>query len=125
MRISMLGLALVMLGCAQAVPVDAADEKKEEKEEAAIGLGDGPGRNFVNLKAKGLNLDFIIKPKKKGDPEKGILWKQPLGNLAYGGPVIAGGRIFVGTNNERPRDGKLDGDHGIVMCFEEKSGKFL
>ena len=27
-----------------------------------------------------------------------------LGSMAYGGPVIAGGRIFVGTNNESPRD---------------------
>src|SRR5439155_3847619 len=48
-----------------------------------------------------------------------------LGGHAYGGPVIAGGRIFVGTNNEEPRDRKVRGDKGVLMCFREKDGKFL
>ena len=41
------------------------------------------------------------------------------------GPVIAGGKIFVGTNNERPRDPSIKGDKGILMCFRESDGKFL
>src|SRR5262249_49596336 len=41
------------------------------------------------------------------------------------GPVIAGGRIFVSTNNGHPRDPKIRGDKGVVMCFRESDGKFL
>src|SRR5262249_24848084 len=54
-----------------------------------------------------------------------ILWVQDLGSKAYGGPVVADGKIFVGTNNEKPRDPQVKGDKGIIMCFEEKTGKFL
>ena len=31
-------------------------------------------------------------------------WKATLGGNAFGGPVVAGGRIFVGTNNFKPHD---------------------
>src|SRR4029077_7483832 len=35
------------------------------------------------------------------------------------------GRIFVGTNNNNPRDKKIHGDKGVLMCFRESAGKFL
>ena len=65
-----------------------------------------------------------------------LLWKADLGTKAYGGPIVSGGKIFVGTNNQRPRnperdverakDGAIEPiDRGVVMCFDEKSGKFL
>jgi outer membrane protein assembly factor BamB len=38
---------------------------------------------------------------------------------------VAGGRIFVGTNNAKPRDPAFQGDKGVLMCFEEATGKFL
>src|SRR5262249_28572432 len=44
---------------------------------------------------------------------------------AYGGPVVAGGKIFIGTNNNNPRDPAIKGDKGIIMCFDEKTGNFL
>jgi outer membrane protein assembly factor BamB len=81
-------------------------------------------RNMVNTIDKGVAEKF--------DPEgEQLLWKASLGSRAYGGPVIAGGKIFVGTNNEQPRnkrDVDKNGqpiDRGILMCFEEKTGKFL
>ena len=30
-----------------------------------------------------------------------VVWKADLGSRAYGGPTVAGGKVFVGTNNER------------------------
>ena len=33
-----------------------------------------------------------------------VKWKATLGSRAYGGPIIAGGKVFVGTNNENPRN---------------------
>ena len=45
--------------------------------------------------------------------------------MAYGGPVVAGGRIFVGTNNDHPPDPSIKGDKGVMMCFNESDGAFL
>ncbi len=63
----------------------------------------------------------------KWDPGSGlnIKWSAPLGSQTYGNPVISGGKVFVGTNNEGKRNPKLTGDHGVVMCFQESDGKFL
>jgi outer membrane protein assembly factor BamB len=55
----------------------------------------------------------------------GVKWVARLGNQSYGSPVVAGGRVFVGTNNDAPRDPRIDGDRGVLMCFDEKSGQFL
>jgi outer membrane protein assembly factor BamB len=102
-------------------------------------FGGAPDRNFVNLAATGLSHEF---PKSEDDEKVRVLgnrvkWKEPLGSRAYGGPTVAAGKVFVGTNNENPRnkrdrgkatDDDPDGpplDKGIVMCFDEKTGKFL
>lgn len=63
----------------------------------------------------------------KWDPASGlnIKWTAALGSQTYGNPVISGGKIFVGTNNEGKRNPKLAGDRGVVMCFNEADGKFL
>jgi outer membrane protein assembly factor BamB len=102
-------------------------------------FGGTPGRNFVNTSKTSLSADF---PKSDDDPKVHVLgnrvkWKETLGSRAYGGPIVAGGHIYCGTNNENPRnkrdrgkptDDNPDGpplDRGILMCFEEKTGKFL
>jgi outer membrane protein assembly factor BamB len=91
--------------------------------------GGSPGRNMVNL-TDFFNLTFL-------DAEKGLplLWKVDLGSRSYAQPVVAGGKVFVGTNNERPRN-RRDGkwitvdefepiDKGILMCFDAATGQFL
>ncbi|MBL9130576.1 MAG: pyrrolo-quinoline quinone, partial [Verrucomicrobiaceae bacterium] len=55
---------------------------------------------------------------------KNCLWVAKLGSQTYGTPVIANGQVFVGTNNESPRDEKHTGDRGIVMVFDEYTGEF-
>ncbi len=59
------------------------------------------------------------------DKPQNIKWSVALGTKTYNGVVIADGRIFIGTNNGNPRDPKITGDNGVLMCFDEKSGKFL
>jgi len=54
-----------------------------------------------------------------------VKWVVKLGSQAYGNPTIAGGRVFVGTNNEVPRDPKHQGDRGVVYALDEKTGAFL
>lgn len=56
---------------------------------------------------------------------KNIKWSVKLGSQAYGNVTVAGGKVFVGTNNESPRNPALKGDRGVLMCFDEKTGKFL
>ncbi len=54
-----------------------------------------------------------------------VKWVAPLGSQTYGNPVVAGGRVYVGTNNDRPRDAKHQGDRGILLCLDEQTGKLL
>jgi len=54
-----------------------------------------------------------------------IKWKAQLGSTSNGNPVVADGKIFLGTNNENPRNPEIKGDKGVLMCFRESDGKFL
>ncbi|MCL5098008.1 MAG: PQQ-binding-like beta-propeller repeat protein [Candidatus Omnitrophica bacterium] len=55
---------------------------------------------------------------------KNIKWSVPLGTQTYSTPVIANGKVLVGTNNDDPRDPRNKGDRGVLMCFNEKDGSF-
>jgi outer membrane protein assembly factor BamB len=96
-------------------------------------FGGGPSRNMVNLTDKGIPHEVGEGDEHKLN-EKLLKWKADLGSRAYGGPIIAGGKVFVGTNNGKPRnprDEKKTGedveplDKGVLMCFDEKTGAFL
>ena len=63
-------------------------------------FGGTVGRNLVNLVEKNIRDDWDV----GANPMKNVAWAADLGSKAYGGPVVAGGKIFVGTNNEKPRD---------------------
>lgn len=84
-------------------------------------FGGTPGRNMVNLLVKNLPASWAVE---KGEL-KNVKWVAQAGNKIYGGPVIAGGKVFIGTNNGNPRDKAIKGTKAIVMCFAEADGKFL
>lgn len=81
-------------------------------------FGGTPSRNMVSAET-GLPADWDV------ETGRNVLWSEPLGSQAYGGPVVAGGKVFVGTNNEGRRDPSIDGDRGVVMAFDAKTGAFL
>ena len=54
-----------------------------------------------------------------------IKWKAQLGSTSYGNPVVADGKVLVGTNNANPRNPEIQGDKGVLMCFREADGEFL
>jgi len=56
---------------------------------------------------------------------RNIRWTAPLGSQTYGNPVIANGRVFVGSNNNGNFRPDITGDKGIILCFEERTGKLL
>jgi outer membrane protein assembly factor BamB len=82
-------------------------------------FGNGPSRNMADDTAKGLPAKF--------DPESGlnIKWVANLGSQSYGGPLVAGNKVYVGTNNEGLRNPKLTGDRGVMIAFNAEDGKFL
>lgn len=58
---------------------------------------------------------------------KNVKWVARLGSAAYGNPTVAGGRVFVGTDDltvsSDPRFRRTRG--GMVKCFDEATGKLL
>jgi len=56
---------------------------------------------------------------------KNVKWIAKLGSQSYGNPTVSGGKVFVGTNNESPRDPKYKGDRCVLMCLDEQTGKLL
>src|SRR6266851_2894095 len=79
--------------------------------------GGTPDRNMVS-NMKGLPSEWDVKTKKN------VKWVADLGSQSYGNPVVAGGQVYVGTNNEAVRDPKQGGDRGVLMCFRESDGEF-
>src|SRR6202171_5230660 len=80
--------------------------------------GGTPDRNMVSNQ-KGMPTSWDVKTRKN------VKWVSALGSQSYGNPVVAGGQVYVGTNNESARDPKQGGDRGVLMCFRESDGEFL
>jgi outer membrane protein assembly factor BamB len=75
-------------------------------------------RNMVS-EERGLPSEF--------NPKTGLhlKWRAKLGTESHGSPIIADGRVYIGTNNGEPRNEKHKGDRGVLMCFDENTGAFL
>ncbi len=58
------------------------------------------------------------------DPQTGknVKWSVELGSETHSSPVIAGGRVYIGTNNGHPRDPAHEGDRGVLLCLDERTG---
>lgn len=56
---------------------------------------------------------------------RNIKWSVAVGSRAIGGPVVANGLVWVGTNNDEPLDPAVKGDRGVLACFRESDGKYL
>jgi outer membrane protein assembly factor BamB len=114
MRTRILKLGALGVMCAASTLVSASDP----------GTGDWPmwggtpDRNMVS-NMKGLPTSWDIKTKAN------VKWVAELGSQTYGNPVVAGGMVFVGTNNEALRDPKQGGDRGVLMAFRASDGEFL
>jgi outer membrane protein assembly factor BamB len=94
--------------------------------------GPDPGRNMVSRET---GLPDTFKPGEKSTAGEGMLpgttenvrWVVKLGTFICGNPTVAGGRVFVGTD-----DATLQGDKrlkrtkgGMVWCLDEKTGRTL
>ena len=59
--------------------------------------------------------------------KENVRWAAKLGSQTYGNPVIANGKVFIGTNNGGGYVKRYPSsvDLGCLLCFDEKTGKFL
>lgn len=105
MRFALLALTTACL----AVAATAADQPQ---------YGQAWSRNMVSAE-RGLPGSF--------DPKtgEGVRWSARLGDETHSTPVIAGGRVFIGTNNGEPRDPRHQGDRGVLLCLSERTGGLL
>jgi len=80
--------------------------------------GQAWSRNMISAEK---NLPAVFDPKSG----RNIKWSAALGTETHSTPVVAGGRVYIGTNNGQPRDPNHQGDRGVLMCFDEHTGQFL
>ncbi|MFK7735480.1 MAG: PQQ-binding-like beta-propeller repeat protein [Pirellulaceae bacterium] len=110
-----------------AQPGDGATEQvAKARSGMEVGVKDSPELMASSLRNAVVESDKIPDTFDLGSSEN-VLWTADLGSETYGSPVVANGKIYVGTNNE---NGYLDRfpaevDLGVLLCFDESDGKFL
>ena len=94
----------------------------------SAGAGDWPmwgrdsSRNMSTPHEKNLPVDFFpgefvgASDRIDRSTTRNIKWIAKLGSQSYGNPVVANGRVYVGTNNDSPRDPRFKGDRSVVYC---------
>ncbi len=92
--------------------------------------GIDPGRNMYSP-ATGLPATFrpgrFFPGRETFDPatSENIKWVAKLGSLGFGSPMVAGGKVFIGTNNDSPKDPRHQGDRSVLLCLDEEHGGLL
>lgn len=74
-----------------------------------------------NLVSEERGLPETFDPKTSAN----VKWTARLGTETHATPLVAGGRIYIGTNNGEPRDPKHKGDRGVLMCLDERTGELV
>jgi outer membrane protein assembly factor BamB len=124
-----LTLPVALLGAACDTPIAAVAEEKPAAREAPAGVRDDspvyggtPSRNMVNTVARGVPTDWEAKA-----GGKNIKWVAEVGKQGgrYCPPAVAGGQVYVASNNTKGYDPKVKGQKAVLLCFSEADGKFL
>jgi outer membrane protein assembly factor BamB len=109
---------LLCVLCASVASFAVASKRLHAQAPERAMFGNTYLRNMVSAET-GLPGDWDVKT------GKNVKWWADVGSQAYAGPVILGGKVFVGTNNDGLRNPKLTKDRGVVMAFETAKGEFL
>jgi outer membrane protein assembly factor BamB len=92
------------------------------------------GRDERNMVALEKGLPDCFEPGTKRpdgtgiDPQttRNVRWTARLGSQTYGNPTVAGGRVFIGTNDFALNDPKYHASQGgVLKCFQEATGRLL
>jgi outer membrane protein assembly factor BamB len=145
MKTAQLTLAMVLVAAAAqvfvAVSSAAAPSKtvaKTENPPQGVGAhdwGQWGGNSKRNNTPDGKNIpvewtigSFDLKTGKwNKDEAENVKWVASLGSQSYGNPVVANGQVYVGSNNGAGYLKRYPAtiDLGVLLCFDEKTGKFL
>jgi len=123
MKTAHASLAILTLGIIATLPTARAEDWPQWG-------GNDPGRNMYSS-ATGMPESFNPGKFKPGSEDvdltttKNVKWVAKLGSQTYGNPVVANGKIFVGTNNATPRDPKMKEDRSCLYAFNEYNGDYL
>jgi hypothetical protein len=94
-------------------------------------LGDQPqwgsdnGRNMVSDERDLPGAGWSVQKKANGEslPDE-CLWKVRLGSHNYGNPIVADGRVYVGSNDAGLEDGRIPRrGGGVLRCLDGDSGE--
>lgn len=135
-KVGLISFAMLITGVAFSfLPLDAADSDGKydptalalaEVAKLKVGPKDWPqwaGWGSRNNTPSGENIadDWDV------DSGTNIKWAAKLGSQTYGNPVVANGKVYVGTNNGAGyiKRYPADVDLGCLLCFDEKTGEFL
>jgi outer membrane protein assembly factor BamB len=56
---------------------------------------------------------------------RNIVWNVELGSETFGRPVVAGGAVYVGTDNARRMNPAFREEAGVLMALDAADGRFL
>lgn len=89
--------------------------------------GGSDGRNMVSAEKNLPDTFTPIKSNAEIVPGTNVKWVVPTGGAAYGNPTIAGGRVFVGTDDKTlSEDSRFNASGGgLLKCLDEQTGKLL
>ncbi len=59
------------------------------------------------------------------DTGPNVRWAVRIGSPTYAAPVVTHGKVLIGTLNNAEHDPRRGGDRSVLLCFDEKTGKFL
>ena len=113
------------------VPVSMNVAEESKSGDWAQWGGDSKRNNVPNAKNMPTDWNVGSFDRKTGawksDGAVNIKWVAAVGSQTYGNPVVADGKVFVGTNNGNGYIERYPAtvDLGCLLCFNEKDGKFL
>ena len=102
---------------------------------ASVPAADWPqwgGTNQRNLVSSETHLPESVSPGKLVDGQQrldlstalNVAWAVRLGSITFGNPVVARGRVIVGTSAPTI-DPRFTGDRGAVICFDAVTGDLV
>jgi len=59
------------------------------------------------------------------DVSPNVRWVKQIGSRTYSTPIVAEGCVLIGTNNDAKYGPEIEGDQGVLLCFDEKNGELL
>ena len=124
-RIFKTALALTLTGsvAATVAAAPAIDDwpmwGKDETRSMYTSTETGLAGDFVAGEFKGITDEIDMAT------TKNVKWIAKLGSQSYGNATVSGGKIFIGTNNDTPRDPRIKGDRCTVYCLDEETGEYI